>query len=206
MWILFSKLAAMFLYPMGFMILCLILGLFFKLIRRKKTAVFLFFLSIMTLISTSSPWVSAKLVSHLERQYDVIPIDDLPKSEVVVMLGGALALPIPPRPVAELVHSSDRVLHTARIYRAGKANRVFLAGGNVLMVTMAKAKPTMSGSFCRSGVFQSRLLIMKRIPEILIRMQLKPENILNSQVSWIHKFFWSPRPSICLAQWRFLDR
>ena len=131
MWIFFSKLVALFAYPMGFMTLCLVLGLFFRLIRRKKTALVLWFLSIVTLFSTSSPYLSSRLVQHLERQHAILPVEELPKSDLVVMLGGALALPVPPRPTAELVHSSDRVLHTARIYKAGKASKVFLAGGNV---------------------------------------------------------------------------
>ncbi len=91
----------------------------------------LIWFGIIIILVASLPKTAALLAGHLERQYPPVPIGALPKSDAVVMLGGVLALPRDPRPRAELVDSSDRLLHASRIVRQGRANRLYLVGGNV---------------------------------------------------------------------------
>jgi uncharacterized SAM-binding protein YcdF (DUF218 family) len=48
-----------------------------------------------------------------------------------VVLGGAVGGPQPPRITADLSDAADRVLHTARLYRAGKAPVILMSGGAI---------------------------------------------------------------------------
>ncbi len=46
-----------------------------------------------------------------------------------MVLGGAVEGPAPPRITLDLTDAADRVLHAARLYRAGKAPVVLVSGG-----------------------------------------------------------------------------
>ena len=51
--------------------------------------------------------------------------------EAIVVLGGAVRLPHPPaRPLPDLVESSDRVWHAARLFKMNVAPKIILSGGS----------------------------------------------------------------------------
>lgn len=80
----------------------------------------------------STPLVSDALRGWIENQAGPRSIDRLPHSEVMVVLGGGISGPRPPfRLDPDLNSSADRVWHAARLFRAGKATRIILAGGEV---------------------------------------------------------------------------
>ena len=79
----------------------------------------------------SLPVVSGWAIRTLEMQHPPLAIDNLPNADVAIVLGGAVQGPSPPRLTIELVDSSDRVLMAARLFRAGKVQRVLITGGNV---------------------------------------------------------------------------
>ncbi|MDE0094869.1 MAG: YdcF family protein [Gammaproteobacteria bacterium] len=116
---------------MGLFGLLVLVSVLLCLGGRSRLAGRLLLAGAVMLLTASVPWVAQSLAGHLERQYPPIPVAALPEVEVAVMLGGVLALPQPPRIRAELVGSSDRLLHAFRIARQGKAGRLFLVGGAV---------------------------------------------------------------------------
>jgi uncharacterized SAM-binding protein YcdF (DUF218 family) len=82
-------------------------------------------------------WISATPVlaqwyyGGLEARYPPTPVEALPDAPVAIVLGGALGPALPPRLGADLGKAADRVLHGARLYRAGKVQRILVAAGNV---------------------------------------------------------------------------
>jgi len=122
-----SKYTLQYIYPLG---LCLWLVILTGLIiYRKKTALWFLFLSAGFFWIFTTPIVSSYMVASLEQKFLPVPVHESPKADAIVVLGGSIAGPDSPRIDIELTGNSDRILHSARLYRAGKAPIVFAAGG-----------------------------------------------------------------------------
>ena len=65
------------------------------------------------------------------------------------MLGGGLRPPAPPRLQADFGDASDRVVHAARLCRAGKVKRVLITGGNI---------PWISGTAPEAEIIRDQLV------------------------------------------------
>src|SRR6516225_9564766 len=61
-----------------------------------------------------------------------------PTAEVAIVLGGAVGQPLPPRVETGLSEASDRVLHAARLYKAGKVKRILVTAGNIPWLSSVK--------------------------------------------------------------------
>ena len=116
---------------MGLFFLLVVVSVLFRFAGRTGFSRFLSGTAILLILVASLPQVAGYIAGYLERKHPPVTIAALPQAEVVVMLGGTLALPREPRTRAELVDSSDRLLHTYRIVRQGKAKRALVVGGNV---------------------------------------------------------------------------
>ena len=125
---------------MGVIALLIVLGLLFRVVGKVKTARFFSFTAMLLLLIFSSPQISSLLIGYLEEQHPPVAIDKLPDADIVIMLGGVLNLPVQPRLYTELVDASDRLLHTSRIFKQGKVERIFLAGGNVFEGAVAQGE------------------------------------------------------------------
>lgn len=77
--------------PSGF-ILLLAMGLFFWLVRLRKTAAFSIFLATLLMYFASTPFVAHKLLDPLQYQYDVL--EDVPEDTqaIVVLSGGRIPI------------------------------------------------------------------------------------------------------------------
>ena len=129
--LLLTKIAPLFVFPLGFALMLAVLGLASALMGRRRTAGGFLAVAVAVLWAASTPAVADWAALTLERQYPPKPVSELPKSDVVIVLGGAIIPAIAPRIVSDLQSSADRVLHAARIYKAGKAERVLITGGNL---------------------------------------------------------------------------
>lgn len=83
----------------------------------------------LLILAISLPGVARPLRGGLERTYLPESIEAIPDASAILLLGGSLGPPLPPRLSADLGSGADRVLHTARLYRAGKAPLVIASGG-----------------------------------------------------------------------------
>jgi uncharacterized SAM-binding protein YcdF (DUF218 family) len=129
MFLFLSKLLPLFFYPLG--ISCLLLIVSFILVwKRPRLAALPIALALIILLVSSSAWVSDSLVRSLEFQN--IPSGELPKTDAIVVLGGATESQVPPRPWVEIRDEGDRVLYAAKLYRDGKAPRLILSGGRIV--------------------------------------------------------------------------
>ena len=99
------------------------------IVYRKKAALWFLFISVGFFWIFTTPIVSSYMVASLEQKFMPVPVDKSPTADAIVVLGGSIAGPDSPRIDIELTDNSDRILHSARLYRAGKAPIVFAAGG-----------------------------------------------------------------------------
>ena len=126
-----SKIAASLLLPLN---LSLLLGLAALILARRHrggAAAACGLLALAILGTASLPVASDALVARLEREYPPADPAEAPKAGAIVVLGGTVAPGLPPRRGPELVEASDRVLHAARLFRAGKAPLVVPTGGRL---------------------------------------------------------------------------
>ncbi|MBD1851042.1 YdcF family protein [Leptolyngbya sp. FACHB-711] len=128
MFLFFSKLLPLLIYPLGLSCFLLIIALFTVWKRPRLTAGCIG-LALALLLLTSNRSVSAALVRSLEQQY--LPPANLPTAEAIVVLGGATKSQSPPRPWIDVMEAGDRPIHGARLYLEGKAPLVILSGGRI---------------------------------------------------------------------------
>ncbi|MEA3290907.1 MAG: YdcF family protein, partial [Pseudomonadota bacterium] len=130
-WTLASKLLPYLIYPFSLGLWLLLIGVVLLLFKRPRSGTVLVALAAFLLVFFSLPKVGAWALSSLERQYPPMAVAEVEQGDLIVTLGGALSLPLAPRLEPDMTGSADRIWHAARLYKAGKAPRVFVAGGNV---------------------------------------------------------------------------
>jgi uncharacterized SAM-binding protein YcdF (DUF218 family) len=126
-----TKVLSAIIYPAGLVTLLGFLALLFAVFRKRRLSVLLAILSFSVFFICAMPYTAGSLIAGLEKQYPQRPLEQIPAADVIVVLGGSLGLPIPPRQHIQLTGGTDRLWHGARLYKAGKAPRVILTGGNV---------------------------------------------------------------------------
>jgi uncharacterized SAM-binding protein YcdF (DUF218 family) len=127
MFLFLSKLLPLFIYPLGFASLMLVVALF-TFWKRPRVAAIAIFLSLLAILLPSNSWVANSLVRSLEAQY--VPTT-LPNADAVVVLGGAVRPQAAPRPWIDLTEAGDRPIYGAQLYLQGKAPLIILSGGRI---------------------------------------------------------------------------
>lgn len=127
MFVFFSKLLPLFVYPVGLTCVLLLLALLFNRHNRTRTA--LIVTAILVLLLSSNRWVSYGLAQSLEWRY--LPTEKLPQVEAIVVLGGGTESQQYPRPSVEVNAAGDRILYAAQLYREGVAPVLLLSGGTI---------------------------------------------------------------------------
>ncbi len=131
MWIIMSKVLPYLVFPLSLTLEFMLFGWILRHLGIKKTGKFFQLTGIAVLLVASSPMAAGLLTKRLEHWYTPVVAAEAPHADAIVLLGGALSLPLSPRVSEELTEASDRVLYAARLYRAGKARRILVTGGNV---------------------------------------------------------------------------
>ena len=123
------KLLTQFAMPLG---LALVIGLLALLFwRYRRLARILVLVQVGVLVICSMPLVANQLAVWWESGFPPMAVELSPTADAVVILGGATGSAQVPRLVTELTDSSDRVLHGARLFRAGKVPLVIVSAGNL---------------------------------------------------------------------------
>ena len=130
MYVYLSKILPVFVMPLSVVLLLLLVGLMFLRKGRRKTSGGFLSLALVLLWTASMPLVANLLYGNIESQYPPQPLDRVPAGGCVIVLGGVVGAPIPPRVDIEFNEAVDRVYKTAELYRAGKAPYVIVTGGN----------------------------------------------------------------------------
>lgn len=126
-----TKLLPVFVYPLGLALLVILSGVCLGLFGARRLAFVMIGAAAAGLWIAATPIVSEWALGALERQNPPIAISDMNRADLAIVLGGALGGPAPPRLTVDLGEASDRVLHAARLFRAGKVGRVLVTGGNL---------------------------------------------------------------------------
>ena len=131
LWITLSKVLPYAIYPLTWCLGLGVLGLIVVQRRRRRAGIMLIAAGFAILCVAASPVTANWLYSRLEQQFPAKPIAELPNVDVIVLLGGVLRLPLPPRTDFELTGTSSRIRYAAQLYRAGRAPNILVSGGNV---------------------------------------------------------------------------
>lgn len=148
----------------------MLLGLLLVWRGRRRLGGACFALGFISLWALATPWVAGALVGSLEGDVPAVSIADLPEADVIVVLGGGIAQAAAPREGAELTDAADRVLHAARIHRAGKAPLILTTGGY----------PTYFGDVPSEAASTEALLVEWGVPEDAV---IKEEGALDTHMN-----------------------
>lgn len=162
MFVFFSKLLPIFIYPMGLVVLLIVLALGFKSKLRVQSASLMLALCILWIGGNS--WVTTSLTRSLEWQY--VPPDELPQAEVLVVLGGGMASAQYPRSTVEVNSAGDRVIYAAWLYHQGVAPHILVSGGAIPWLE-ERTSPAED---------MSQLLLMLGVPEEAIWQEDQSQN------------------------------
>jgi uncharacterized SAM-binding protein YcdF (DUF218 family) len=127
MFLFLSKLLPLFIYPLGFASVMLVVALL-TFWKRPRLAAIAIFLALLAILLPSNAWFSNGFVRSLEDQY--LPTQ-LPTADAIVVLGGALRSQAAPRPWIDVTDAGDRPIYGAQLYLQGKAPLVILSGGRI---------------------------------------------------------------------------
>jgi uncharacterized SAM-binding protein YcdF (DUF218 family) len=130
MYVYVSKILPLFVMPLGLALVLLLVALLFLRRGWKKTASGLLTVTALGLWLASTPFVAQELYRSLERQHPPVSLAEVPATDCIVLLGGAVGPALPPRTDIEMGEAVDRVYKTAQLYRAGKAPRIIVTAGN----------------------------------------------------------------------------
>lgn len=165
-----SKLIPLFVYPVGMLTGVLVAAALLLIAGRLRAARILVIAAVVLLFTAGNEWTAHTLVRSLEDDYRAQPLAEIHEADVIVALGGGLGLPHPPRRYPHLGSGSDRLLHALRLYRAGKAPRILLTGGNVF------PQPGLESE----AYYARRLLTTWGVPESAIEIETESRNTLEN--------------------------
>jgi uncharacterized SAM-binding protein YcdF (DUF218 family) len=131
-----GKIVSLLISPLGTALWLLAIGLLLSQLARRpgwrKAGIGVAAAGFAWLWVWSMPVASEGLRGWLENQAGPRTLDAMPAAPVLVVLGGGVSGPrLPLRPDPDLAASADRMWHAARLYRAGKAQKLILSGGTV---------------------------------------------------------------------------
>lgn len=146
-------------YPLPLALLAILLGALLLWKQRRIIGVALIGMAVLGLYLLSTPAISDALAGSLERQYGPVPVDELPRTDAIVVLGGGVDPPARPREGADLGYAADRVWHGAAVYRAGRAPLVITTGARPYAGRGDSAAETARDLLLRLGVPGSALVV-----------------------------------------------
>ena len=123
-----TKHLSLFAYPLGAAFALGLIGLLLQLFGRWRSGWGVILLALIGLWVWSMPVTSDALRASLESRYAYLPVEAVPGADAIVVLGGAFSGDASwPYPSAG--GSVDRYWHAARLYHAGRGQRILLSGG-----------------------------------------------------------------------------
>ncbi len=128
MFVFLSKFLPMFIFPVGFIALLLVVALVWR-----RSSRWMIVLALIILWLGSSRYVAYALVRSLETRYPAVA--GAPKVDAIVVLGGGTRGSDPPRPMPEVNEAGDRIIYGAKLYHEGAAAIVLVTGGSIDWLT-----------------------------------------------------------------------
>lgn len=126
-----GKLATQLVLPLAAALAALALALACLAIGRRRLAAGLVGAAFAGLWLASTPVLAERLVASLERVHPATRLAELAPADAILLLGGGTRPALPPREFGEVSEAGDRVLHAARLFRAGKGAVVVVSAGRM---------------------------------------------------------------------------
>ncbi len=126
-----SKWLALLIYPLSFSLIVIVVGLLLVWRGARRTGLGLTWFAVGWLYLCSTGFFSAFLIGQLEGQYPAKALSAVPRSDAIVLLGGATRGYAHMATLADLNEHADRLVHAVALYRAGKAPVILASGGTV---------------------------------------------------------------------------
>jgi len=158
------KLISLLLYPLTQSLLAMLMALIFC--RSVRLARVLLGAALLWLWVWSMPLVADRIVGSLEWRYPAASADIAPQADAILVLGGCVTAPRPPRVDPDLASSADRLWHAARLYHAGRAPLIVVSGGNL---------PWLNASMSEAEAMRSVLTALG-VPASCVRMETASAN------------------------------
>ena len=130
MYVYLSKILPQLILPVGLVLLLGVVSLVFWKLNKHSISGWIGLSALLILFIASLPITARALYQRLEAGFPPESIESIPVSSCIIVLGGAVGLPVAPRQDLELSEAIDRVYLASKLYRKGKAGRVFVAAGN----------------------------------------------------------------------------
>jgi uncharacterized SAM-binding protein YcdF (DUF218 family) len=126
-----GKLTTQLVLPLSASLALMALAFACLVFRRNRFAAVCLATALALLWTSSMPLLARRLVVSLEREHAATKLASLAPGGAILLLGGGTKPALPPREFPELADAGDRVLHAARLFRAGKAKLVVASGGRM---------------------------------------------------------------------------
>jgi uncharacterized SAM-binding protein YcdF (DUF218 family) len=136
--ILLTKVATQILSPLSLSLTLLLASAGLSLLGRVRLGRLFFAIAVAGLWTASLRPIATWAMSTLEQQYPPKSLTETPAADVAILLGGAVDSPGGLRLEAELNDAGDRILHAARLVRAGKVRRILVTGGNIPWISTSE--------------------------------------------------------------------
>lgn len=135
-----NKIVGFLVSPIGGAIAGGIIAVVYARLGRKRLAKWIGGLTVAWLWLWMTPVMTWVVGVPLEREFLVdgkVPtVESFPETDVIVLLGGSMGVETNLSPYAEMWTSADRVWQTARLYKAGKANKIIATGNGAVDTTL----------------------------------------------------------------------
>ena len=126
--------------PIGIAIFGGLVALLCARFKRQCLAKWIGGLTVAWLWLWMTPIMTWVIGVPLEREFLVdgrVPmVETFPRADAIVLLGGSMGVETNLSPYAEMWTSADRVWQAARLYRAGKANKIIATGNGAVDTTL----------------------------------------------------------------------
>jgi len=147
-----SKLLSLFIHPLTLGLLMVLAGLGVSYWRRGPGLAIMVG-GVLVVAGPATPWVADRLQGTLEARHPPTRAAATPSADAIVVLGGAVGPPQPPRVYPDLGGAADRVWHAARLYEAGRAPLIIASGGTLPWANRAfREAPAMARLLTSWGV------------------------------------------------------
>lgn len=134
---LINKVVALIISPLGIGLLLILIALIQSRIssREKTSRTILLALIWFYLSSIEFSTISLSMVTT-GNYYATYEVEDIPSADAIVILGGGMVFDARVIPYPDMNNAGDRVIHAARLWKAGKAPKIVISGKNDNLTTL----------------------------------------------------------------------
>ena len=166
MYVYLSKILPLFVMPIGVTLFLLLVAMLLLRSGKRRTGNSVVLVAFIYLWVMATPLVGEGLYGRVESAYPPVPLAQVPTANCIIVLGGVVQAPAPPRVDIEFNDSVDRVHKAAELFHAGKAPYLIVTGGNQPWSTSQKSEADLIRD----------LLVQWKVPREVILLEASSRN------------------------------